>query len=228
MGKSIKPGGGKPRKFGRKSLFLVNFILLMIPVIYFGYRPLLRYSASAIIADSEPKKADAIVLLSGGEPGRAWGAADAYQQKLAPYVVQTREPEDSGYLELQKYGIELPTNFERNSRILRGMGVPQDAILRVEPFVTDTFDELTSVRELAQQKGWKSLIIVTSNYHTRRTRLVARLILGSTIAFTVVGSAHGGMNRDAWWQSRGDVRTFLIEFEKLVAYSLYIWPQLIF
>ncbi len=228
MGKGVKPGGGKPGKFGRKPLFLVNFILLMIPVTYFGYRPLLRYSASAIIAESEPIKADAVVLLAGGEPGRAWGAADIYQQKLAPYVVLTREPIRSDMVELQKRGIELSTGFDMNTRILRGLGVPQDAILRVEPFVRDTFDELTRVRELAQQKRWKSLIIVTSNYHTRRTRLVARYLLGSTIDFTVVGSRHGGLNRDAWWQRRDDVRTFVIEFEKLVAYTLYIWPRLIF
>lgn len=200
----------------------------MIPVTYFGYQPLLRYSASAIIVDSDPEKADAIVLLSGGEPGRAWGAADIYQQKLASYVVLTREPLSEDDIELQERGVELLNGFTSNVNILRGLGVPQNAILHVEPFVQDTFDELSRVRELAEQKHWKSLIIVTSTYHTRRARLVARYIFGPAIKFTVVGSKHSSFNRDKWWQSRSDVRTFLIEFEKLVAYSLYIWPRLIF
>jgi uncharacterized SAM-binding protein YcdF (DUF218 family) len=218
----------KKKKFGGRNLFLLNFVLFMIPVTYFGYQPMLRYSASAVIIESKPKKADAIVLLAGGEPGRAWGAADVYKRKMASYIMLTQEPVGEDILELRQYGLELMTNTERSKRILLAMGVPENAIIPVEPAVDDTFEELTRVRDFAQEKGWKSLIIVTSNYHTRRSRLVARYILGSDIDFTVIGSEHGGLNRDAWWQTSENIRTFLIEFEKLVAYTLYIWPRMIF
>src|SRR3954454_19057393 len=80
------------KKIGRTGLFMLNFVLFMIPVTYFGYQPLLRYSTTAIISSSEPHPADAIILLSGGEPGGAWGAADLYRQKMAPYIVLTHEP----------------------------------------------------------------------------------------------------------------------------------------
>jgi uncharacterized SAM-binding protein YcdF (DUF218 family) len=230
LAKKVKVTKPKEKKgrFGRKSLFFVNFILLMIPVTYFGYQPLLRYSSAAIIVDSSPAQADAIVLLSGGEPGRAWGAADLYQQGLAPHVVLTREPPSIDDLELQRRGVQILTGLQSNLNILRGLGVPQEAILQVEPYVQDTFDELTRVRELAQEKGWNSIIIVTSNYHTRRSRLVARYVFGASINFTVAGSTHGGLDRNGWWNSRMQVRTFLIEFQKLVAYTLYIWPRLVF
>jgi len=216
------------KKIGRKGLFMLNFVLFMIPVTYFGYQPLLRYSTAAIISTSEPKPADAIVLLAGGDPGRAWGAADLYNQKLAPYIVLTREPIGPEVLELGKRGVNLSTGFDINKYILHGLGVPDEAIVRVEPFVNDTFDELTRVHELAEQKHWKSVVILTSNYHTRRTGMVTRYIFGKTMDFTVVASPHGGLNRDNWWNDRDDVRTFLIEFEKLVAYTLYIWPRMIF
>jgi uncharacterized SAM-binding protein YcdF (DUF218 family) len=221
-----------PRKrlqngIGRRGLFFLNFALFMIPVTYFGYRPLLRYSTSAIISSSEPKPADAIVVLAGGEPGRAWGAADLYTERMARYVVLTREPIRPEIIELRERGLEIPTAFEMNKYILHSLGVPDDAIVPVEPFVHDTFDELSRVHELAQQKHWKSLIILTSNYHTRRSRMVARYVFGNTTDFTVVASPHGGLNRDNWWNEREDVRTFLIEFEKLVAYTLYIWPRMI-
>ena len=226
LGKTVKPKAA-PQRFGRKSVYLLNFLLLLIPVTYFGYQPLLRYSASAIIIDSQPEKADAAVLLAGGDPGRIWGAADVYSAKLAPVVVLTREGLSADDIELQRRGINIYTSFDKSVSILRGLGVPQEAILHVDPYVQDTFDELTRVRQMAEQKGWKSLIIVTSNFHTRRANLVARYILGSDFKFTVVSSAHGGLNRDAWWTSRADIRTFLIEFQKLVAYTLYIWPRLI-
>jgi uncharacterized SAM-binding protein YcdF (DUF218 family) len=221
------PRASSRKRIGRRGLFLVNFVLFMIPVTYFGYQPLLRYSTGAIISSSEPKPADAIVLLAGGEPGRAWGAADMYKQKMAPYVVLTREPIGPEVIELRKRGVELSTGFDMNKYILHGLGVPDEAIVPVEPFVQDTFDELTRVHELAQQKHWKSLIIITSNYHTRRSGMVARYIFGKTMDVAVVASPHGGLNRDNWWNERGDVRTFLIEFEKLVAYTLYIWPRMI-
>ena len=229
MRKSVKakPDGSKKR-VGRKGLFLLNFVLVMIPVTYFGYQPLLRYSTTAIISSSEPKQADAMVLLAGGEPGRAWGAADIYKQKLAPYVVLTREPISSEIVELRKRGVDLSTGLDMNKYILSGLGVPEKAIVVVEPPVQDTFDELTRVRELAEQKHWKSLMILTSNYHTRRAGMAARYIFGKTMDITVVASPHGGLDRDNWWNKRGDVRTFLIEFEKLVAYTLYIWPRMIF
>src|SRR5438477_1827707 len=208
------PRPSSRKRIGRRGLFALNFVLFMIPVTYFGYQPLLRYSTTAIISASEPKPADAIVLLAGGEPGRAMGAADLYKQKKAPNIVLTHEPIGPEIIELGKRGVNLSTGFDMNKYILQGLGVPDEAIIPVEPFVSDTFDELTRVHELAEQKQWKSVIIMTSNYHTRRTGMVARYIFGKTMDFTVVASPHGGLNRDNWWTERGDVRTFLIEFEK--------------
>ena len=58
MGKSLRPHRRIQRLRGR-SLFFLNSVLLIIPLVYFGYQPLLRHMASIIIRDSEPKKADA-------------------------------------------------------------------------------------------------------------------------------------------------------------------------
>lgn len=216
------------RKFGGKKLFFVNFILLLIPLTYFGYQPLLRYSASILIIDSQPKKSGAIVVLSGGEPGRAWTAAELYQAKMAPYIVVSKDIPTVDEEELRQRGIELVDGRGNSIRVLRGFGVPEDRIITPAPFVEDTFDELKRIRELCEQQNWKSLILVTSNYHTRRTRLTAGYVLGSTINVTVVAANHGGLDRGNWWKNRADLRTFLIEFEKLVAYTLYIWPRSLF
>ena len=209
-------------------MFLLNFFLVLIPATYFGYEPLLRYSASLLMVNDVPQKSDAIVVLGGGEPGRAWQAADLYRDKLAPYVVLTQDEPTVDEEELRKHGIELVDGRDNYFRVLRGFGVPEEQIVTVEAYADDTLSELTHIRQLSERRGWKSLIIITSNYHTRRARLTARFVLGSAISFAVVSSSHGGLNRDRWWRANGDVRTFLIEFEKLIAYSLYIWPRMIF
>ena len=110
MGKSVKPRARL--SFDRKKIFFLNFLLILIPVTYFGFEPLLRYSASILIVDSQPQPSDAILLLSGGEPGRAWGAADLYKDKLAPYVLVTREPVREDIQELRAAGVEVPTSLD--------------------------------------------------------------------------------------------------------------------
>jgi uncharacterized SAM-binding protein YcdF (DUF218 family) len=214
------------RKFG-KGLLLINFVLFMIPVTYLAYQPLLRMSASIIMTDDEPQKSDAILVLSGGEPGRAWEAADLYRIKLAEYVVLTKERPTVDEAELLKLGVEVVDGHGNYVRVLRGLGVPEDKILTIEPPVEDTFDELRLVRELCTKRDWHSLIIVTSNYHTRRARLTARYLFGTSFQISVVSSKHGGLDRNAWWKNNADVRTFVIEFEKLLAYALYIKPRML-
>jgi len=199
----------------------------MIPLTYFGYQPVLRYCASIIIAGDPIRKSDAILVLGGGEPGRAWGAADLYNQKMAEYVVLTKEKPTFDEVELIKRGIELVNGRDNYIRVLRGMGVPEDKIVAVETPAEDTLEELQRVRELCLDRKWKSLIIVTSNYHTRRARMAARYIFGRDFQVGVVESPHGSLNPDAWWKSRADLKTFVFEFEKLIAYTLYIGPRIL-
>jgi uncharacterized SAM-binding protein YcdF (DUF218 family) len=224
MGKGLNPPRTKP-KLG-KRLWLINFILFIIPVTYLSYQPLLRLSASIVITDDEPGKSDAILVLAGGEPGRPWGAAELYNAKLARYVIVTKDRPTINSGELLKLGIEVVDGYGNYLRVLHGLGVPDENIVTIDTPVDDTFDELRHVSELCSQRNWHSLIIVTSNYHTRRARLTARYIFGPQFKLAVVGSKHGGLDRNAWWKNNADVRTFLIEFEKLVAYTLYIGPRI--
>jgi len=225
LGKGLKPKAGK--RPSKKTLLAVNFVLFMIPLTYYGYSPFLRYCASILMVDEPPRTSDAIVVLAGGDPGRAWEGADLYNAKLAQWVVVTKDSPALDEDQLRSYGIELVDGRGNYIRVLRGLGVPEDRIITVETPVEDTFSEIERVRELAEERNWKSLIIVTANYHTRRTRLTARYLLGSKFEAAVVASKHGGLDRVAWWKNNADVRTFLIEFQKLVAYTLYIWPRMV-
>ena len=225
MGKNLRPPATK-RRYG-KGIYFLNFILFIIPVTYFGYQPLLRASTWIIMIDDPVRKSDAIVVLSGGEPGRAWGAADLYQQNLADYVMVTKERPENEEKELLDRGIEWVDSRSNYVRVLRGLGVPEEKIVLVDPPVDNTLDELRQVREACLKHNWKSLIIVTANYHTRRTRMAARYAFGPEFRVAVVASPHGGLHTNAWWKNYADVRTFLIEFEKLVAYTLYIGPRIV-
>ena len=211
----------------RKGIYFLNLVLFIVPLTYFGYRPALRYCASLLIVDEPLKKSDAIVVLAGGEPGRPWGAADLYNRDLADYVIVTRDQVQPEEAELVQRGIDLVDGRGNYIRVLRGLGVPNEKIVSVEKAAGDTVSEMQQIRKLCLERNWHSLIIVTANYHTRRARMAARYVLGPEFKFAVSATPHGGLNSREWWTSRSDIRTFLIEFEKLVAYTLYIGPKIL-
>lgn len=72
---------------------------------------------------------------------------------MAPYVVVTTEfpPMDQPDLNaLRKQGIYLVESYENYVRVLQGMGVSAQNIIRIESYVEDICGELRKVRELCE------------------------------------------------------------------------------
>lgn len=197
----------------------------MIPLTYFGYATAFTALAKFLIVNEKPAPADAIVVLAGSEPGRALKAAELFNSGIAPQVVITTEEPPSIYEQVKKNGISLVMSYENYVRVLEGYGVPASRIHRIEDYVSDTYGEMLLVRDFARAKHWQRLLIVTSNYHSRRTRMVARFVLEPEAHVTVIASPYGNFRPDAWWKTQDGTRVFAIEMEKLIAYSFYIWPR---
>jgi uncharacterized SAM-binding protein YcdF (DUF218 family) len=209
----------------RKRLFALNALLILIPAGYLSRTLILRTCGALLVVNDSPVASDAIVVLAGGEPGRALEAADLYRAGLGHFVVVTAEPPPAMYEKAKRDGVHIGLSNENYLRVLAGYGVPDAAIIRIEEYVSDTFDEISRVRDLARKRGWTRIIIVTSNFHTRRSRMVARYLLEPQTGVAVVSSHYDNFRPDAWWTSEGQVRTFAIELEKLITYSVYIWPR---
>jgi len=112
--------------------------------------------------------------------------------------------------------------------VLEGLGVPADAIVRIESIATETLDELTRIRALAVERGWTRLILVSSNFHTRRVSLIARYVFEDDLQVAVIGSRYSEFDPRGWWRTARDARTFLIEFQKLLLYEVYLRPRIWF
>ena len=218
MGRNLK----KVITFRRLKIFLV-VILILLAVGFFAYKPLLRAAGNFLVVSDPVTPADAIVVLAGGDPARPLEAVRIYKAGIAPWVVVTTESLPRVFEQLKKDGIVLNQTFENYVKVIAGYGVPQDHILRIETPVADTLDEMQRVRKLAQQRGWKRLVIVTSNFHTRRSRMAARYVLEPEFYVAVVPSIQDSFDPSAWWQTQAGARTFTIEAEKLVAYRMFLW-----
>ncbi len=216
-------------RFTRRKL-LVGIVALVVAsgLAYLLIPELLVWSGTLLIAEVEPFPADAIVILGGGGPDRAREAADLFNDGFAPRVVVTTEEASDNYRELAELGIELTLPHENYLRVLLGFGVPDENIVRIEDASSESMDELLGVRQFAIDRAWRRLIVVTSNYHSRRALLISDYVFDLEWKIAVIGSRYSEFRPNGWWREVRHVRTFLIEFQKLIAYELYLRPRMLF
>lgn len=122
--------------------------------------------------------ADAVIPLAGGVE-RAEYAARLHQDGYAPWFVATDVEQ------ILDLGEARPADTPI-ARLALEQGVAQQHILTTAAPVTSTYTEALAVRDLAQREGWKSLIVVTSPTHTRRSRAIFRTVFtGTDIAVSI-------------------------------------------
>ena len=155
----------------------------------------------------------AVVALSGGERGRAAHAALLFNQSYADWFVVTNMPFDTPGVRLS-YG-------ELMQQEAIWQGVPERYIFIIPGIVETTYDEAIAVRGLAQDREWRSLIVVTDPYHTRRARMAFREVFrGSGITVAVQPVNEHEYRADSWWQSRDGLRETWTEYAKLVLHLI--------
>jgi uncharacterized SAM-binding protein YcdF (DUF218 family) len=176
-----------------------------------------------LIIDEPVQPADAIFVLAGARVERWLEAAELFREGQAPAIAISPGIREPAELRLREMGIPFPTESDLIKDAMQQMGIPADAITTL-PFPTtvdNTAEEAALARVIATQHGWKSLLVVTSQYHTRRSRYAFEHELeGSGISVQVRGSRYDDAQPETWWKSRSDVRFVTSELQKLAAYRL--------
>jgi len=166
---------------------------------------------------SDPlKKSDAIVSLGGGDPQRCVVAAGLYKQKWADEIITTGNVQPD-YAEV--LGREL--TFARLAKtLLVKNGVPEDDVIVLNEG-TSTYEEAVALKEYCSAHDLKRLIIVTTIYHTRRTRGVFRKVFDDSGVEIIVRPATGGKYAaEGWWTREEDLIFVNNEWVKLGLYFL--------
>jgi uncharacterized SAM-binding protein YcdF (DUF218 family) len=203
----------RPGQRGGIIFRLLSLIMLglLVAAIYFARYPLLRFAGNWWEVQDKPEHSDAIIILSddnfNGE--RATKAAELYHASWAPLIVA------SGRLLRPYAGIA-----ELMEHDLEARGVPADAILRFPHKAANTREEAQALRALAMNRGWRHVIVVTSNYHTRRARYILSKIFPAQIGITMISAKDSDYDPDSWWESRESRKIFLMEAE---GYPVAMW-----
>ena len=170
-------------------------------------------------SDPLPAHADAIVVLAGSISDRVVEAADLYRAGVAPRVVVTRERVPRGDWALRARGVRLPESSEQMVAALEALGVPRGAIEVIPRRATSTDSEARTIARWACARV-RSVVLVTSRYHSRRARMILRQAMAPEIAIAVRPSRHDPFDPGRWWRDRRDAKVVLSELEKLAHYWL--------
>ena len=181
-----------------RLIFLICFICLLF-ALYLVRRPLLRVAGGFWIVDETPISADAIVMLGDDNysADRAARAAQLYKAGWAPRVVA------SG-----RYLRPYASISELEERDLTDRGVPKAAVVRFAHHAENTKDEAAALAQLISARGWKRILLVTSNYHTRRSQYLAEREFPEKTILRVIAAPDSDYDPDDWWRTRGGLKIF--------------------
>jgi uncharacterized SAM-binding protein YcdF (DUF218 family) len=195
-------------KAGETGGILLNLIVFVSFVVFCTFlylvrRPILRFVAESWIVEDADSKADALIVLSDDNfyADRATRAAELFREGKAPIVVASgrRLRPMAGIAELMEHDL-----VER--------GVPKDRIVRLAHDADNTREEAEALTKLVTQGKWHSVIVVTSNYHTRRARYIFRKVFPQGIEVRMASARDGDFDPQHWWQKRKSIKELTREF----------------
>jgi uncharacterized SAM-binding protein YcdF (DUF218 family) len=191
------------------SSFFVFGVIFVVGVTF--SEPLLKSVAQALVYKDPLVKTEAIVVLAGGMGNRIETAARLYQEGYGEKLFFSGFEMYPG-----TYTSTLMKNYSME------LGVPEDKIVASIPDVeVSTRGESVANLELLNKYHIKKFILVTSAYHTRRSKLMyedAVLFLGYDIEFLVCPAPDPFVPILDWWKLRTGQKGIFFEYIKSIAY----------
>ena len=172
----------------------------------------LLHAGTGLVVRAPLETPDAILVLGSHEWERLPEAADAARRAPHALVFLTlpRSP--------NLYNCH---DCERRPARLVAAGVSRQRIVELPEKVSNTRDEAAAARGECQRRGVRSLLIVTSPYHTRRALATFRRAFdGSGIAVGVLPSGASPARPARWWLAAYDRAYVRYEWAAIIYYRL--------
>ena len=193
-----------------RLLFLLFFAMFLF-IVYLARYPLLHFAGDFWVVDEAPQTSDAIVMLGidDYDADAASRAAELFKSGLAPQVVASGR-----YLRAYASAADLEAHD------LTDRGVPASAVVRLSGRAANTREEAIAVGGLITSRGWKRIIVVAPNYHTRRTEYICERVFPAGTVLIVVAAKNPGYDPSQWWRTREGARIF---FDESTGMAAAIW-----
>jgi len=193
-----------------------------ICVLAYLIHPIVLRSAGAyLVVEDVLKPASAIVVLGGRAPLRALEAARLYKDGWAPRIILNQPQRKEDFYAFSSLGIDFVEQHEYDRETLLRSGVPNDAIIVIEEEVENTLAELRAVLRILGSSKETTLIIVTSNYHTRRTTAIWNYLTDGQMKGLIHWTrSDTSFDTATWWKNRNSIKYLVNEYMGLISYWL--------
>lgn len=168
---------------------------------------------SFLVVSDSLSKVDAIVVMAGGHKVRLPPVAKLYKEGAAPLILLTNDGIIASWS--QKYQRNL-YQVEWAKEDLVEMGVSNESIILLDYTASGTIhDALNTLQYVRAHPEIRSLLVVTSDYHTRRTLWTFRHVFKES--GLQIGCYPVSGPSEQWWRR---AYAYYIEFTKYVCYRL--------
>jgi len=191
------------------SLFVVSFA---VPAIRHS---ILRAAGWTLVVNDKVESAE-IIVVSGESAGAGdLEASDLVHAGVATRVAVFTYERDAVVREFTRRGIQYPDKTAHYVAELKSLGIVD--VEQIPPYIAGTEDEGPALARWCDEQRVHSVVVVGTRDHSRRLRRVLRRCMkGHQTAVAVCASRYSLFDPDRWWDSRGGIRTELIELEKLM------------
>lgn len=195
----------------RKLLKLLVLLALVGILLYLGHSYILDKAGRFLYYKDELKPADVIVVLAGEQTERVEYGVQLFKEGWArkDRIIFSGGPAVWKYTYvwmMQEHAMEL--------------GVPQKAIL-LEEKSRSTEQNAFFTKEILKKHGYKSCILVTSPYHSRRASEIFKKVMGNEIRVISAPSEKSWFKFEQWWERKRDRAVVFSEFSKFIWFWIY-------
>ncbi|HEB75851.1 MAG TPA: YdcF family protein [Nitrospirae bacterium] len=179
-------------------LALVALVVALAAAAYMFRAPVLTGMGEFLVVTTPLQKADIIVAL-GGSKERRQDAVELLREGVAPRVMFTGNDVDK-----KDYQCE---------------GITEEATILPPGPSYSTYDDANVVLKAAEENNFRSVIIVTSPYHLRRSGFIFHEVFkGRRVNLMFHASRIKAFQMDKWWKSYIGRKLVLKEYMGLVYY----------
>jgi hypothetical protein len=180
----------------------MRYFRLLIGLFLIGI--LAASQAGRFLVIDKPEKSDAIVVLAGETNFRPAHALELLRQGWAPRAFMNAETRNLIY---DQQLIDIARKYASN--------LPEADRVSVCPIVGfSTNDEVDDVSRCLQSLSVHRVLIVTSEFHTRRSLMIFRHRLPQ-YNFSVAAARNPAQFSEAWWRHREWAKTTVDEWMKM-------------
>jgi uncharacterized SAM-binding protein YcdF (DUF218 family) len=168
----------------------------------------MRWMGEFLVLSDSPARADVAVVLAGDYTGdRIARAAELVKAGYVPKILVSGPSSAYG---VHESDLAIPFAVKH--------GYPREWFIPCPHLATSTYDETRAILDDLRKLHARRVLVVTSNYHTRRAGRIFRAA-APDLEIRIISAPTREFEPHSWWVTREGRKTLFFEWCKTIAYA---------